>query len=226
MSSEDAIATGLLATLGIFAIFVVLLAIAFCVFAIVGNWKLFKKCGQDGWKAIIPYYNTYVLTEIAGCHWYWFLLSCAPAIIVFVGLNNNLSLTSICGLLSIVGQVGIYYNLSKKFKKPTSWFVLSIFFGEILVPILGYSSKEQYYKEEVVSEHSFLDKIINKDETTNTQNTSTSQSVQPSAPVQPSEPSTPVQPEVPSTPVETPTPAAPVQDNIEMPQVNSDNQNN
>ena len=26
----------------------------------IGSWKVFKKCGEAGWKAFIPFYNKYV----------------------------------------------------------------------------------------------------------------------------------------------------------------------
>ena len=43
--------------------------------AIVGLWKMFEKAGQDGWPAIIPFYNMYKLCEITiGNPWYWIRL--------------------------------------------------------------------------------------------------------------------------------------------------------
>lgn len=33
---------------------------------IFGMWKLFTKCGEKGWKAFIPFYDTYVLARLAG----------------------------------------------------------------------------------------------------------------------------------------------------------------
>ena len=41
-----------------FVIIFGILAVAF-----VGNWFIFKKAGQEGWKALIPYYNSWVLSE-------------------------------------------------------------------------------------------------------------------------------------------------------------------
>ncbi len=39
---------------------VIIVFFAFCM------WKVFEKAGQEGWKAIIPIYNVYVLTQIIG----------------------------------------------------------------------------------------------------------------------------------------------------------------
>ena len=36
------------------------------VLEIVGMWGIFKKCGQQPWKALIPFYQEYALAECAG----------------------------------------------------------------------------------------------------------------------------------------------------------------
>lgn len=57
------------AALGVLFLPILLFSLAIVVFLIVGEWKLFVKAGKQGWKSIIPFYNTYVLfTEIAGLH--------------------------------------------------------------------------------------------------------------------------------------------------------------
>ena len=33
---------------------------------VAGMWKIFEKAGQPGWAAIVPIYNLFVLTQIAG----------------------------------------------------------------------------------------------------------------------------------------------------------------
>lgn len=33
----------------------------------VARWKLFEKAGEQGWKAIIPYYNDYIYCKLANC---------------------------------------------------------------------------------------------------------------------------------------------------------------
>lgn len=70
MGYDEAALTGLLAGLGFLLVIIVLLLIAWAVFAIIGQWKLFVKAGQPGWKSIIPFYNTYTLCEMVGLNWY------------------------------------------------------------------------------------------------------------------------------------------------------------
>ena len=62
----DSLLSGSIAILLILSIVI----IAFLVFYFVCLWKLFKKAGKNGWEAIIPYYNTWVLIEIAGLNWW------------------------------------------------------------------------------------------------------------------------------------------------------------
>ena len=38
-----------------------LLVIAAIVLIIIGTWKILQKAGEDGWKAIIPFYGKYTL---------------------------------------------------------------------------------------------------------------------------------------------------------------------
>ena len=40
--------------------------------AIVGMWMMFQKMNEPGWKAIIPFYNQYILCgKTMGDPWYW-----------------------------------------------------------------------------------------------------------------------------------------------------------
>ena len=43
-----------------------MLEMAVVVLTIVAKWKVFRKAGEPGWAAIIPFYNTYTQYKIAG----------------------------------------------------------------------------------------------------------------------------------------------------------------
>lgn len=49
-------------TSALIVMFVFILAIAILV--IVAMWKIFQKAGEPGWKAIIPFYNSYTMYKI------------------------------------------------------------------------------------------------------------------------------------------------------------------
>src|SRR6476646_7985367 len=76
LQSDDAAATVLLGLGGTFLIFMLVIAVIF----IIGMWKTFVKAGQPGWAAIIPIYNAYILTQIAGRPGWWVLLMLIPLV--------------------------------------------------------------------------------------------------------------------------------------------------
>ena len=51
----------------------VIIPLAFLILWIAGLWKIFEKAGHPGWAAIIPIYNMYIITKIAGKEWWWLL---------------------------------------------------------------------------------------------------------------------------------------------------------
>lgn len=77
---------GSLILIAVFSIII----IAFLVVLIVGLVKLFKKAGKPGWAAIIPFYNTYVLVEIAGLNWWYFLIAISGTIFSVLGIHGLL----------------------------------------------------------------------------------------------------------------------------------------
>ena len=60
--SSSAAGAGIFA--GFFGFFLFLVIIAWVVLTIVAEWKIFKKAGKEGWKALIPVYNAYTLLQI------------------------------------------------------------------------------------------------------------------------------------------------------------------
>lgn len=144
------------------ALILILLAIGLCVFSYWGLWKMYKKAGQDGWKVLIPYYNNWVLmVDIAGLHMGYFIalivLSLVSVVVgfipgLFVGLGIELGainyvfsiLSWVVSIASILIDVAMMYNLSKKFNKGIGWVVLSMFFSFITLPLLGFLKSEKY----------------------------------------------------------------------------------
>ena len=131
----------------------------------VANWFLFKKVGKKGWEAIMPFYNTFVLVEIVGLNWWWFLLSEASELVTF--MDNDLSV--IASLVNLVVKFNCYYNLARKFGKSKSTSVLAGIFSSIFIFIFAFSSKEKYYaKKKVGSNGIFSSTDDTKKENTDT----------------------------------------------------------
>jgi signal peptidase I len=44
----------------------------------IGIYGMFKKAGIEAWKALIPFYNTYLIVEKCGIKKYWFWCQLIP----------------------------------------------------------------------------------------------------------------------------------------------------
>lgn len=98
-----------------------LIMFALAIVVIAGVWKTFTKAGQPGWACIIPIYNIYVLTQVAGKPGWWVLLYFIPIVMVVVHI------IVLAGVARNFGQ-GIGFTLGL-------FFLSFIFF-----PILGFGS--------------------------------------------------------------------------------------
>lgn len=88
---------------------------------IAGLWKVFTKAGQPGWAAIIPIYNIYIMTKIAGKEWWWMLLFFIPCVNIVISLLLALAIAENFGKSAGFG-IGL-------------WLLPMIFY-----PILGWGS--------------------------------------------------------------------------------------
>jgi len=97
--------------------------IQFAVFiaVIASGWKTFAKAGQPGWAVIIPIYNIYVLTQIAGRPAWWLLLFLIPIVNVVIAI-----------VMSI--------DVARKFGQSTGFGVGLALLGFIFWPILGFGN--------------------------------------------------------------------------------------
>ena len=100
-----------------------LCSFAVAIFLIAAQWKVFVKAGQPGWAAIIPIYNIYVMTKIAGKPGIWTLLCLIP-------------------LVNIIFVVWLYNMISKSFGHDEGFTVGLVLLGMIFWPILGFGSSK------------------------------------------------------------------------------------
>lgn len=62
------------------------------VAVVAGMWQVFTKTGRDGWKAIIPIYNIWVLLEIVGRPGWWIILFFIPFVNIVIWFIVSLDL--------------------------------------------------------------------------------------------------------------------------------------
>lgn len=149
MFNSDSLALGL-AALGIFSFIMIAIILVIFVIYLIGLWKMFQKAGKQGWEAIIPFYNSWILVEISGLSWWWFFLVIATSLESILQLDN---LTTICSLVSIVASFFCNYNISKKLHQGTGFAILMTLFPFVLIPMIGFSNHYQFDHSVAVSEN-------------------------------------------------------------------------
>ena len=122
--ATTAVSAGIFASF--FGIFLILCAIACYVLVVIAEWKIFKKAGKDGWKALIPIYNTYTLLQILNME----PMLCFLSVVPFASF-----------MLSIVMDI----KLAKSFGKTTGFGVGLILLSPIFLMILGFGDAK--YKQ-------------------------------------------------------------------------------
>lgn len=104
---------------GIGAIIFLIIELAIMVAVIAGIWKVFVKAGQPGWAAIVPFYNIYVITQIAGRPAWWIVLFFIP-------------------IVSLIAAVILMIDVAKAFGKGTGFGIGLALLGIVFFPILGF----------------------------------------------------------------------------------------
>lgn len=64
-----------------------IVAAPFFILVTIGYWKLFQKAGEQGWKALIPVYSSYIMLKISGRPGWWVVLLFIPAAGWVVGVG-------------------------------------------------------------------------------------------------------------------------------------------
>lgn len=88
-------------------------------------WFLFKKAGEEGWAAIVPFYNLYILFKITWGSGIKFLLLLIP-------------------IANVVIMIMTMVKLAKAFGKGGGWACGLIFLGYIFLPIMAFSKDIVY----------------------------------------------------------------------------------
>ena len=71
----------------------------------IGLWKLFEKANVPGWKAIIPFYNVYIMIELCGRPKWWILLLLIPVVNFFVAIGITLDFIKSYGKFKFSEQI-------------------------------------------------------------------------------------------------------------------------
>lgn len=89
------------------------------ILLVVSMWKVFTKLGKPGWAAIIPYYNFYVMCQIADKPWWYLLLFLVPFANIYV-------------------MYVLYNGIAQKLGKSTGFTIGMILLPYVFWPILAF----------------------------------------------------------------------------------------
>jgi len=104
-----------------FVVLIIQLAVA--VATVAGFWKIFVKAGQPGWAALVPFYNIYVMTQIAGKPAWWIVLFFIP-------------------LVSIIAAILLFIGVAQKFGKGAGYGVGLALLSPIFAPMMGFGDAQ------------------------------------------------------------------------------------
>jgi uncharacterized membrane protein len=148
-----ALIMGSLACFG--AIFLVIMFVAIII-----NWRIYEKAGQQGWAAVVPIYSTIILMDIIRRprSWAWIILGLAAlnAILNAVqpgtrGQDQQDPNLIISGVQLVAGFVSLYFtlrtmrDLARAFGHGR-WFTAGLIcFPYIFYPILAFGDSQYQY---------------------------------------------------------------------------------
>ncbi len=93
----------------------------------IGQWKLFEKAGEAGWKGFIPIYSTYTLMKLSGRPGWWVIWLFLP-------------------LVNIVVTIGVYIDFIKSYGKYTLRDkIAGLLLPYIFLPKWGFDSNITYW---------------------------------------------------------------------------------
>ena len=101
----------------------------------IGMYGMFKKAGIEGWKAFIPFYNTWCIVEKIGLKKTWFFLQLIPIVGQFITIWITIK------FVEHFGRFGILHH------------ALTVFLPFIYFPYLGFAKDEKFAGALVVNNY-------------------------------------------------------------------------
>lgn len=155
--NENAMQT-LLVPLMVYAAVIVIISLVCAVLSIVGLWKIFSKAGEKGWKAIVPFLNSYTMFKISWkptMFWVYFALTCVTSFITRISSDSGflVLLSFAASIASLVILIMLYNKLSHAFGKGTGFTVGLVFLAPIFLMILGFGSAQYQGNSELQADN-------------------------------------------------------------------------
>ena len=121
-----------------------LVVIVWYVLSVIAYWRIFTKAGEEGWKSIIPIYNSYVQYRITwDVKFFWISagLGVAGAVLGYLGDAMSM-LGSACLFAAWIINILALNKLSKAYGHGVGFTVGLVLLNPIFLLILGLGSSE------------------------------------------------------------------------------------
>lgn len=125
-------------------------ASAICyIILVIGLWKVFEKAGEEGWKALIPFYNFYILFKISGMPMlFWLQMGCTAVAGVIYFVSKLLFFLYPIGWIFTIGafviQLLMWTNLSKAFGHGLGYAIGLWLLNPVFIILLGFGSSRYW----------------------------------------------------------------------------------
>lgn len=106
-----------------FLVVMIVFYVGYMFFSLRGFWKMFDCAGFPGWLSLVPILNIAIMFKMAKMSSKW-LLAC---LLIFP--------------IPIIFIVWIF-KICKAFEKDSTYILLTILFGAITIPLIGYGEKK------------------------------------------------------------------------------------
>lgn len=160
-----ALQTSVTKTLAMILMVLGIVLLVYALLMIASRWRIFKKAGTGGWKALIPVYSEYTLYKIAWKRKYFFVMLLFTVLFyalleVAAYLQNFGILCLIAAILSgnalLATAIISRLRLAKAFGKGDGFAIALIVLPVIFMPVLGfgkakYRSGKKNRKKKVLS---------------------------------------------------------------------------
>ncbi len=143
--STEEVLFGLLIIVGALLLVIALIGLVFLILDVIGKWRMFKKAGESGWKALIPVYSTYIQCEIVGISPWWLLV----IFICYLIASFFTPFKFICEIVVVYFSIIISLSTARSYGKTDGFGIGLFLLSPVFNMILGFDNSKYEGKKPV-----------------------------------------------------------------------------